>query len=195
MSFYSIGYATKPLEQFLLQLKVHNISAVADVRSVPFSKVFFDYHQDAIRLQLQKSGIHYVYLGGELGPRSKDDSHYDEAGQVQFDRLQQSPLFLEGIKRLDKGLTDGHRIALMCAEKDPAVCHRSLLIGHYWQRNREGVPLLHILHEGEIESQSALETRITEQISPGQDLFMSACECTQQALKQQIRATAYRKPN
>lgn len=178
----------------MAQLQQHNITAVADVRSVPFSKAFFDYHQEVIRATLLKAGIYYVYLGDELGPRSKDDNHYDDSGQVQFDRLQQSPLFLAGIARLDVGLAKGMRIALMCAEKDPAVCHRSLLIGHYWQRQRPQVPLIHISHEGTLESQSALEARITQMHSTGQDLFMSACECAQQAFHQQLQAKAYRKP-
>ena len=195
VSLYSIGYATKPIDEFIAQLQQNQIAAVADVRSVPFSKAFFDYHQDAIRETLKKAGIYYVYLGDELGPRSKDPRHYDERGQVQFDRLQASALFLEGVARLDNGIAKGMRIALMCAEKDPAVCHRSLLIGHYWLRKRSDVPLMHICHDGALESQAALEARITEMHSTGQDLFMTACECASQAFAQQLKAKAYRKPD
>lgn len=166
VSLYSIGYATKPIDEFIAQLQQNKIA-----------------------------GIYYVYLGDELGPRSKDPSHYDEAGQVQFDRLQASALFLAGIARLDTGIAKGMRIALMCAEKDPAVCHRSLLIGHYWLRERSDVPLMHICHDGALESQAALETRITEMHSTGQDLFMTACEYASQAFAQQLKAKAYRKPD
>ncbi|MCW9000781.1 MAG: DUF488 domain-containing protein, partial [Kangiellaceae bacterium] len=84
---FTIGYATKPIDVFIKQLKKYEINVVADVRSVPYSKVFFDYHQENITAHLKKSGIRYVYLGEELGPRSKDDDHYDDSGQVQFDRL------------------------------------------------------------------------------------------------------------
>merc|ERR1711916_244013 len=127
-TLFSIGYATKPLATFLQQLQDRQVQAVADVRSVPYSKRFHDYHREALAGRLRQAGMYYVYLGDELGPRSKDPAHYDGHGQVQFERLQRSPLFLAGIDRVLAGLAKGMRIALMCAEKDPAVCHRSLLV-------------------------------------------------------------------
>ena len=194
MSLFTIGYATKPIDTFIAQLQRHNIQAVADVRSVPYSKAFFDYHKEAIEARLKCEGIYYVYLGDELGPRSKDDAHYDELGQVQFDRLMASALFKAGIYRLNNGLNKPLNIALMCAEKDPATCHRSLLIGHYWMRSYPGVPLEHILHNGELESQSALESRVTKMHAAENDLFMTPCECAHSAYLQQLKLTSYRKP-
>jgi len=134
---FSIGYATKPIDVFIDQLRRHRINIVCDVRSVPFSKRFFDYHQDAIKRHLQDAGIRYLYLGDQLGPRSKNPDHYEVCGtglQVQFDRLMTSNTFLQGIKRLQHGQRKGFRMALMCAEKDPATCHRSLLIGYALKR-------------------------------------------------------------
>ncbi len=99
---YSIGYATKPIDTFIDQLHRHDINIVCDVRSVPFSKRFFDYHQHAIKQHLQDAGIRYLYLGDQLGPRSKDPAHYDccyGGLQVQFDRLISSRAFQQGIKR------------------------------------------------------------------------------------------------
>ena len=71
-ALYSIGYATKPLEEFLRQLQQHRIDAIADVRSVPYSRAFHDYHRESLAKRLREAGIAYVYLGEELGPRSKD---------------------------------------------------------------------------------------------------------------------------
>lgn len=190
---YSIGYATKPIGTFLEQLQRYNITAVADVRSVPFSKVFYDYHQGAIEGHLKRAGIDYVYLGEELGPRSKDDSHYDECRQVQFDRLMCAPLFQQGIDRLKNGLAKGYNIGLMCAEKDPATCHRSLLIG-YALKHQLNMELQHITHDGELESQQALEERLPELHSLEEDLFLSRDEKMQQAYQLQLRKTSYRRP-
>lgn len=94
---YTIAYATKPLEIYLAQLKAHGVTVVADIRSVPYSRVFHDYHREALQAALREVGIRYVYLGEELGPRSQNPDHYDETGQVQFDRLMQAPLFHRGI--------------------------------------------------------------------------------------------------
>lgn len=190
---FSIGYATKPIEVFIQHLRQYGISAVADVRSVPYSKAFHDYHQEALTAYLKQQGIHYVYLGEELGPRSKNDDHYDECGQVQFDRLMQSELYLQGVDRVKTGLAKGLSIALMCAEKDPADCHRSLLIGYDLQR-RCGVDLDHITHDGLLESQSALEARMVEIHGLNNDLFTSLEEQIELGWQAQSKIRAYRRP-
>lgn len=189
---YTIGYATKPFDVFISQLKNHQINAIADVRSTPFSKVFFDYHQTALEKTLPANGIDYVFLGKELGPRSKDPEHYNSSGQVQFDRLKKSPLFEAGIKRLQSGLDKGLKIALMCAEKDPATCHRSLLVSHYLCKNFK-TDIRHIDHDGGLESQSQLEQRLIEIQDVKADLLTSTEELSAIAYERQLKQTSYRK--
>lgn len=189
---YTIGYATKPFAEFIAQLKEHKIDAIADVRSVPFSKVFFDYHQTALEKTLPANGIDYVFLGNELGPRSKDPDHYDGSGQVQFDRLKKSTLFEAGVKRLQSGLDKGLKIALMCAEKDPATCHRSLLVSHYFCEQFK-TDIQHIDHHGELESQSQLEKRLIEIQGVKADLLTSNEELSAIAYERQLKQTSYRK--
>lgn len=189
---YTIGYATKPFDDFVAQLKDHRIDAIADVRSVPFSKVFFDYHQTALEKTLPANGIDYVFLGKELGPRSKDPDHYDHSGQIQFDRLKKSPLFDAGIKRLQSGLNKGLKIALMCAEKDPAACHRSLLVSHYFCETFK-TDIQHIDHEGGLETQSQLEQRLIQIQGVKADLLTSTEELSAIAYERQLKQTSYRK--
>jgi len=192
-TLYTIGYATKPIDVFIDQLQHYQIDVVADVRSVPYSKVFYDYHQEAVIAHLKTNNIAYTFLGEELGPRSKEPSHYDVTGQVQFDRLMQSTLFAEGVARLDKGIRKGYTIALMCAEKDPATCHRSLLIGYFLARHGyESVN--HIDHNGEIENQTALEQRLCGIHGMDKDLFMTPEESAEKAYRLQLQKTSYRKP-
>lgn len=192
-TLYTIGYATKPIDVFIAQLQQYQIDVVADVRSVPYSKVFYDYHQEAIIACLKQNNIAYTFLGDELGPRSKDPSHYDVTGQVQFDRLMQSTLFADGVARLAKGIEKGYTVALMCAEKDPATCHRSLLIGYFLTRHGyENVS--HINHSGEIESQISLEQRLCDIHGLDKDLFMTPEENAEQAYRLQLQKTSYRKP-
>jgi uncharacterized protein (DUF488 family) len=200
---YTIGYATKPIHIFMAQLKAYSIDVVADIRSVPYSKVFKEYHRENIQHQLRQQEIQYVYLGAELGPRSKDENHYDESGQVQFDRLMTSTLFKEGIARLAKGLEKQMTIALMCAEKDSATCHRSLLVGHFLHyKNLEGslgetlgnLEIQHINHSGEVETQSALEDRLVAMQGLEDDLFSSHDDLKRQAYEAQLKKTSYRKP-
>lgn len=195
-TLYTIGYATKSIEDFIAQLKQYQINVVADVRSVPYSKIFHDYHRESIKSYLAQHHIRYVYLGDELGPRSKDPDHYDDIGQVQFDRLMQSTLFEQGIERLENGMQKGFSIALMCAEKDPATCHRSLLIGYFLKHHAEQYPemsmdVLHINHDGSVEKQSHLEERLCEHHGLNTDLFMTDDERKQQAYQRQLKDTSY----
>lgn len=189
---FTIGYATKPFAVFVDQLKRHKIDVVADVRSVPFSKVFEDYHQTALEKTLPIQKLRYVYLGSELGPRSKDPAHYDATGQVQFSALMQSDLFLQGIGRLNLGLAKGYNIALLCAEKDPASCHRSLLVAYYLTRAQQ-LKIQHISHNGEIETQAELEQRLISQQELSADLLTSSEELGRLAYEQQLKLTSYRK--
>ncbi len=189
---YSIGYATKPIDIFIQQLQQYGINAIADVRSVPYSKAFYDYHREALTATLHQVNIKYVYLGEELGPRSKDDAHYDDNQQVQFDRLMTSPLYLQGVQRLQKGLDKGLSIALMCAEKDPADCHRSLLIAYDLQRKLKQ-SVQHIKHDGSLESQAAMEQRMVELHRTDSDLFSNADEQVELAWQLQSREKAYRR--
>ena len=191
---YSIGYATKPIEAFIAQLQQYQIQAVADVRSVPYSKAFYDYHREALADTLKKKGIHYVYLGEELGPRSKDNTHYDECGQVQFDRLMQSELYRKGVTRLQAGLAKGMNIALMCAEKDPADCHRSLLIGYDLKRKLD-IELAHITHDGLIETQQQMEMRMAELHGLAGDLFATPEQQADLGCEIQAKLKAYRRPS
>jgi uncharacterized protein (DUF488 family) len=190
---FTIGYATKPINTYIQQLQQHGITVVADIRSVPYSKVFFDYHQQALKQHLQQAGLRYVYLGDELGPRSKDPAHYDDSQQVQFDRLMQAPLYQAGVQRLFDGVEKGFRIAMTCACKDPAICHRSLLVG--WSlRHQYDCELQHITHDGALESQTALEQRLMTLTDTVPDLLAGEAAALQLAYQQQCRACAYRRP-
>ena len=192
VTLYSIGYATKPFTKFIAQLQKFEVNVVADVRSVPYSAAFHDYHREPLQRALRQQGISYVYLGKELGPRSTNPAHYDDTGQVQYDRLQRSNNFLDGIERIRTGLAKGLSIALLCAEKDPAFCHRSLLIGHHLAR-ANALPVQHIRFDGELESQAELEQRLVSIHELGQDLFATADDLAGLAYKCQVQASSYRK--
>jgi hypothetical protein len=141
---------------------------------------------------LPANAIDYVFLGKELGPRSKDPEYYHRSGQVQFVRLKKSALFEAGFKHLQGGLSEGLNVALLCAEKDPAECHRSLLVSHYFCENFE-TDIQHINHDGGLESQSQLEQRLIDIQSVKADLLTPAEESSAIAYERQLKQTSYRK--
>ena len=188
LAVYTIGHSTHPLERFIELLKMHAITAIGDVRSTPYSRMNPQYNREALREALKANGIAYVFLGEELGARSNDSECYRD-GKVQYDRLAKTALFKQGIDRVLAG-ADEHRIALMCAEKDPLQCHRTILVA----RNlRElGVEVRHLLSDGEIESQEQCEERLLNNLNMSSaDLFRSRDEMVRDAYRVQGDAIAY----
>ena len=137
-------------------LRHHEITALADVRSAPFSRFNSQFNKTSLEQETKLHGIRYVFLGHELGARPKDSSLY-ENGQVQFERLKDTTLFKEGIERIIQG-TKQYNVALMCAEKDPLQCHRFLLVA--CELEEIGMPVAHILATGEIELHEATLARL-----------------------------------
>jgi len=185
---YTIGHSNHEIATFLGLLRQHGVTAVGDVRSHPYSRYVPQYSRDALENALTDAGIAYVFLGKELGARSENPACYHE-GKVQFDRLAQEPIFAEGIGRVVQGM-QRHRIALMCAEKDPLDCHRALLVAR--KLFESGVPVSHIHADGALESQQAMESRLLAACKlPEADLFTSREEFVADAYRIRSEQIAY----
>jgi uncharacterized protein (DUF488 family) len=137
---------------------------------------------------LRAHGISYVFLGKELGARSDDPSCY-EAGKVQYDRLAKTSLFQSAIKRILVGSRE-HRIALMCAEKEPLDCHRTILVARHLVAT--GAAVRHIHADGHLESQSEALERLMWQLGLREaDMFRSSAEVEREAYEKQEQRIAY----
>lgn len=162
---FTIGHSDHSTEFFLELLNKHGITALADVRSAPYSRFNPQFNRETIASTLKASSIRYVYLGKELGGRSSDPTCYDH-GRIRYDRLAQSSRVQEGIKRVITGAME-YRIALMCAEKEPLHCHRTLLIGH--ELDTRGIDVTHILSDGRLESHTSAMNRLVSELGLGSD--------------------------
>ncbi|MEG4800421.1 DUF488 domain-containing protein [Microcoleus sp. ARI1-B5] len=165
MELFTIGHSNHSIEAFLLLLKQHGITAVADVRSHPFSGYLPHFNKSEIAASLSAVGIQYVFLGQELGARPEDLSCYDNSGKALYDRIAATPLFAAGIQRLLKGAAN-YKISLMCAEKDPLTCHRTILVCH--QVKEFNLPIHHILSDGTLEAHPDLEARLLSKFNKSQ---------------------------
>jgi uncharacterized protein (DUF488 family) len=184
----TIGHSTHSFETFAELLKQHGVTALADVRSAPFSRFNPQFNKHALAADLKLCGIKYVFLGKELGARSKDPSCY-ENGRVRYSRLARTEQFQQGIARLLRGAQD-HRIALMCAEREPLECHRTLLVAR--ALDEKGVSVAHILGDGRLETHHAAMERLLDVAGlPHDDLFRSREELINQALARQEEKVAY----
>jgi uncharacterized protein (DUF488 family) len=177
---FTIGHSSHSIEKLLALLSQHEVNVVSDVRSTPYSKFNPQFHKENLQRSLEEYGIRYVFLGRELGARPDDESCY-ENGHVLYDRLAQTELFHSGIERILRGAAQ-YRIALLCAEKDPAKCHRTLLVSRVLAE--QGIEIAHILADGGIESQENIMDRVLHTAGlPERDLFRSKEQMISEMLK------------
>ena len=188
MVIYTIGHSTHPIDQFTALLRQHAIGAIADVRSSPYSRHNPQFNRDTLRDALRATGIAYVFLGEELGARPTDFSCYRN-GKVGYDLLAATPLFQRGLDRVVKGASQ-FRLALMCAEKDPLDCHRTVLVAR--RLSERGLAIHHILADGTLETQERAVERLRQRLQlPPSDFFRSEEETIREAYKRQGAAIAY----
>ena len=186
---FTIGHSTHPLDAFLQLLRKHGISAVADIRSAPYSRYCPHFSKNPLSRSLGDAGMKYVFLGRELGGRSDDSSCY-ENGRIRYSRLNRRPEFRAGIERLKKGAAD-HRIAVMCAEREPLECHRTILVSPVLEE--EGLSVAHIHADGRLEAHDEAMDRLLDLVRlPHDDLFRSREEIVAQALLRQEERVAYK---
>lgn len=156
MELFTIGHSNHSIDAFIGLLQQHGITAVADVRSHPYSRFLPHFNQSALKAALLDAGIQYVFLGKELGARSVDPNCYVD-GKASYEKIAATQLFSEGIQRILKG-SQNYKISLMCAEKDPITCHRAILVCQHL-RDFE-LKIKHILSNGYLESHEQLEDRL-----------------------------------
>jgi uncharacterized protein (DUF488 family) len=185
---YTVGHSNHSTEKFVSLLTANGVSAVADVRSTPFSRRNPQFKRDALAAELKRHDIAYVFVGKELGARSEDLSCY-ENGKVRYDRLADTSLFKAGIERILTG-SEKYRVALMCAEKEPLNCHRTLLVSRALEA--KGAAIMHILPDGSLEPQQKTMSRLVEMTGlPGEDIFKNRDELINEACKLRESKIAY----
>lgn len=165
LRIYSVGHSNQTIEEFLEEIHSFEIDCIVDVRSVPYSKFTPQFNAEAMGAVLKRNGIVYLPFGAEFGARRSDAYDYDNllgAGfpenQVVFELAAKTPAFLQGVNRVNNGLSKGFHIALMCSEADPLECHRFSLVSRYFYEN--GYDVRHILSKGESASHKQLQDKM-----------------------------------
>lgn len=160
----TIGHSNHPIEHFLGLLEGGGVEVVVDVRSVPYSRRFPQFGRERLTESLASRGILYRYEGGALGGKPKSGEGYDS--------LAARPEFAEALSRLIAGAANT-TLCLMCAEKNPLDCHRTVLVSR--RLAERGVAIDHLLADGRQTSHDAIEDALLESSGDGApDLFTTA---------------------
>jgi len=190
-SILTIGHSTLPVEDFVANLQRHRVTAIADVRSSPYSGFNPSFNRESLSAILKSYGIAYVFLGKELGGRPSDSQCY-ENGRVSYEKVAHMKWFHSAVERLLKG-TQSHNIALMCTEQEPLACHRTLLIARALKAR--AVLVGHIHSSGALESHQEAENRLVHVSGfSAADFFRTEDETLALAYATQEQRVAYRVP-
>jgi uncharacterized protein (DUF488 family) len=135
---FTIGHSNQTAAQFVGLLQKHGIRLLADVRSSPASRFAPQFNRAALTRSLQEAGIGYHWFGQALGgkPRAPE------------------PVFSAGIADLLQA-AENRSTAIMCAERDPRMCHRTHLVTPALLKN--GATVAHILADGGLLAHDALQ--------------------------------------
>ena len=164
------------------------VTAVADVRTAPYSRHFPQFNSDALKGELGLDGIAYSFLGKELGGRPKGRQFYCD-GVADYEKMAGTEEFRQGLDRVVEGAKK-YRIALMCSEHDPLDCHRCLLVGRALAKR--GVAVKHILPNGGIMEHAQIEDHLLKMSGrETDDMFAPREERLAAAYRERARKVAF----
>src|SRR6476620_10504834 len=129
MRIFTIGYEGATVDEFLSALQKAGVKRVIDVRALPLSRRP-GFSKSPLRAALEEAGIEYVHLKA-LGTPSEGRAAARAGRHAELERIYSGQLELpEAIGQSAQMLELAREkpSALLCMERDPAHCHRTLLL-------------------------------------------------------------------
>ena len=125
---YTIGYEGTDVDQFVDTLKAAGIEVLVDVRALPLSRKK-GFSKKGLATRLDQEGVAYFHLVALGNPKSGRDAA--RGGQLaEFKQIYARHLLNESAAKAMitvEALARGMAVCLMCFERDPATCHRSVI--------------------------------------------------------------------
>lgn len=145
---YTVGHATRRIEEFVAVLASACVTTVVDVRSLPRSRRNPDYDLDRLPGLLAAHGIgheHLAELGGRRGRArgvpAEVNAFWDNQSFHNYADYALSDAFARGLERLI-GLARQGPTAMMCAEAVWWRCHRRIVADHLIARGHAVIHLM-----------------------------------------------------
>jgi len=129
MRIFTIGYEGTTMDEFLAALKAAGVERLIDVRALPLSRRP-GFSKSPLRGALEEVGIEYVHLKA-LGTPAEGRSAARAGRHADLERIYAGQLELpeaivQGAQMIE--LAKEKPSALLCFEREPAHCHRTLLL-------------------------------------------------------------------
>ncbi|MDI9387324.1 MAG: DUF488 family protein [Spirochaetota bacterium] len=129
---FTIGYEGKSVESLMNILIKNDIHLICDVRKNSLSRKF-GFSKNKLEHIADRVGIKYVHIP-ELGIESKKRTSLNSENDYRrlFDAYAKTlPKLKPYLEKLYSLLCEDNRIALMCYEKEPEMCHRHVIRDYF----------------------------------------------------------------
>ena len=132
---FTVGHGNAPFQEIERILRLHGVATLVDIRAAPYSKYAPDFRKGALAESTAAAGLGYRWMGDRLGgPQAESGSAVVDA--ETFRGALGDVIALNGTGP----------VVLLCAERDPEHCHRSLILAP--QLETLGCEVFHILPDG-----------------------------------------------
>lgn len=129
MTIYTIGYEGATFDEFVAALKRAGVEQVIDIRALPLSRRP-GFSKSILAASLAEHGIGYIHLKALGTPKPGRDAA-KKGDRATLEAVYASQLALpeaQAEAARMRALAAEKPSALLCFERDPAVCHRTLLL-------------------------------------------------------------------
>ncbi len=142
-TIFTVGHSDLSFMRFLTLIQACNINHIIDIRSIPYSRNATWSNKSRLSEILKPFHIRYTYMGHKLGGKKQpfDLVKKQQAATTRQDYADAIQLLLQ--------LSMRENLALLCAEGDPANCHRQHIVAQTLLDS--GVKVLHILKSGALQ--------------------------------------------
>lgn len=145
-SVYTIGYQLRSGPEIVDRLKGAGVDVLIDVRETPWSYKQ-DFRAAALRETLATHGIDYVhakFAGNPKELRRKAESH-EACLDLYAEHLVSAADILVKLSELLEGLwKKGRSPCLLCYERHPGDCHRSVLLSRWSSASNGTLEVIHL---------------------------------------------------
>lgn len=141
-TIFTVGHSNLSFMRFLSLIQANNITHIIDIRSIPYSRRAPWSNKSRLPDLLKPFKIRYTYLGHKLGGKKQAIKDVSKQQAITPQKI-----YDEAIQVLLQ-LTLRDNLVLLCAEGDPANCHRQHFIAQTLLES--GAKVCHILQNGSL---------------------------------------------
>jgi len=148
-TLFTVGHSNRSIHGLLEILQQENIDTLVDVRSHPHSEKQPQYEQSAMREILENTDIAYHWAGRHLGgrrkslPNTQHTALLDSDLQGFADHMDSDSFKMAATQLIS--LSSKKSMVMLCAERLPEQCHRSLIADYL---TLQGVQVIHLIDPG-----------------------------------------------